>query len=160
MPDEGRSELMQLVSPFGGVIRAVKACEGNTDLCPPDMGDALILGIEIKEMYLRRKVPGDVKIAVAGCKRGCTDPVCADIGVMARGKNMYDVFIGGCGGTGEPVHGQLLAGQVCRDDVFKLLEHVLERYTLLAQPKEQLAAAVERLGFKVFLTPADLITGS
>lgn len=156
----GVSELRQSVSPYGGTIRVVKACEGSTDLCPLDMGDALVMGMEIKEVYLGRKVPGDVKIAVAGCKRGCTDPLCADIGVIAKGKNMYDVFLGGCGGGSEPVHGQLLAGQVCREDVFKLLEHVLERYTSLAQPKEQIAAAVVRLGMKAFLPPADLLIGS
>lgn len=156
----GVLELKQSVSLYGGTIRVVKACEGSTDLCPLDMGDALVMGMEIKEVYLRRKVPGDVKIAVAGCKRECTDPLCADIGVIARGKNKYDVFVGGCGGASEPVHGQLLAGQVCREDVFKLLEHVLERYTSLAQPKEQIAAAVVRLGMKAFLPPADLLMGS
>lgn len=124
------------------------------------MGDALVFGFEIKETYLGRKVPGDVKIVVAGCKRGCTDPLGADIGVMARDNNMYDVFIGGCSGAGGTVKGQLLAGRVSREDVFNVLEHVLDRYASLAQPGEQLAAAVERLGFKVFLPPADLITGS
>jgi len=158
--EKGLSELRLSVSPYGGAIRAVKACAGNAALCPRALGDALDLGIEIQEKYLGRKVPKDVKIAVAGCPRGCTDPLCADFGVIARGKNMFDVFLGGRGGTSKPLHGQLLASQVCREDVFKLLEYVLERYTSLAQPKERIAAAMVRLGLKQFLPPVDLLTGN
>lgn len=158
--EEGLSKLGLMISPYGGTIRAVKACAGNTALCPRALGDALDLGIEIQEKYLGREVSKDVKIAVAGCPRGCTDPLCADFGVVTRSTNAFDVFLGGRGGTGKPVHGQLLASRVCKEDVFKLLDHVLDRYANLAQPKERIAAAVIRLGLEPFLPPANLLTGT
>ncbi len=55
------------VSPYGNVVRAVKACAGNSALCPRPMGEALDLGMEIQEKYLGVEVPKDFKIAVAGC---------------------------------------------------------------------------------------------
>jgi dissimilatory sulfite reductase (desulfoviridin) alpha/beta subunit len=151
-------ELGLAVSPYGGAVRAVKACAGNAALCPRALGDALDLGIAIQEQYLGREVPKDVKIAVAGCPRGCTDPLCADFGIVARGAGTFDVFLGGRGGSAKPVHGQLLANRVAREDIFPLLNHVLERYTALAQPKERLSAVVARLGLDPFLPPPGLIT--
>lgn len=153
------NDLGLCVSPYGGAVRAVKACAGNAALCPRALGDALDLGIAIQEKYLGQDVPKDVKIAVAGCTRGCTDPLCADFGVVARGADAFDVFLGGRGGSSKPVHGQLLAGKVSKEEVFKLLDHVLQQYRTLGQPKERLAKTIVRLGPEPFQPPAGLLSG-
>lgn len=144
------------VSPYGGVVRAVKACAGNAALCQRALGDALDLGIALQQKYLGREMPKDVKIAVAGCSRGCTDPLCADFGVIARGKDCFDVYIGGRGSTKKPLHGQLLAEKLTGNDVSKLLDHVLTAYTKLAQSKERLTATVARAGIEGFVPPAGM----
>lgn len=141
------------VSPYGNVVRAVKACAGSSALCPRSLGEALDLGIGIQEKYLGVEVPKDFKIAVAGCIRGCTDPYCADLGVVASGRDVYDVAIGGFGGSSRPLHGQVIARRLGREDVFNLIDHVLERFRSLGEPGEKLGRAIARLGLDPFLPP-------
>ena len=147
------------VSPYGSTVRAVKSCAGNSALCPRALGDALDLGIALQDQFLGREVNKDVKIAVAGCSRGCVDPLCADFGVIARGKDSFDIFLGGRGGTRKPLHGKLLAERMAGAEVSKLLEYVLERYGALAQHKERLALTVARVGMAEFLPPEGLPAG-
>lgn len=151
---EGLAALGLRVSPYGNVVRAVKACPGNEDFCPRALGDALGLGMALQERYLGREVPKDFKIAVAGCPRGCVDPYCADFGVIAAGKDVFDVAVGGMGGSSRPRHGVVVARRIGREKVFALLEHVLARFGELAQPREKLGRAIERLGVEPFLPPA------
>ncbi|MCL6478624.1 MAG: nitrite reductase [Peptococcaceae bacterium] len=139
------------VSPYGNVVRAVKACAGNSALCPRSVGEALDLGIAIQEKYLGLEMPKDFKIAVAGCVRGCTDPYCADLGVIASGREVFDVAVGGFGGSARPLHGQIIARRIGREDVFSLIDHVLERFKSLGEPGEKLGRAISRLGLEPFL---------
>ena len=145
------------VAPYHNVVRPVMACPGSADLCPRALGDALALGQALQERYTGQEVPKDFKISVAGCPRGCTEPYCADFGVVAAGGETYNVALGGFGGSSRPRHGELIARRVPRDAVFAILDHVLERYRALAQPREKLGRAVERLGLEAFLPPAQLL---
>lgn len=151
------ADLELMVSPYGNAVRAVKACAGSEALCPRALGDALDLGIKLQEKYLGRETPKDVKIAVAGCPRGCTDPLCADIGIIARNVDSFDVYLGGRGGSAKPVHGSLIAEKVTEAGVFKLFDHTLKAYASLAQPVERISAVVARLGIDPFLPPKELI---
>ncbi len=143
-------ELGLKVSPYGNVVRAVKACAGNSALCPRSIGEALDLGIEIQERYMGLAVPKDFKIAVAGCPRGCTDPYCADLGVVASGRDVFDVAIGGYGGSSRPLHGVVIARRAAKEDVFFLIGHVLDRFKALGEPGEKLGRAIARLGLDPF----------
>lgn len=149
-----------VLSPYGDVIRAVKACAGNSALCPRSTGEALDLGIELQKKYLGRPVPKDFKIAVAGCYRGCVDPHCADFGVVAAGKDVFDVIIGGYGGSVKPLHGRLIARKVTTGALYAILDHVLDRFNALAQPGEKLGRTINRLGLEAFLPPDELVNCS
>jgi dissimilatory sulfite reductase (desulfoviridin) alpha/beta subunit len=157
---EALPDLDLVLSPYGDVVRAVKACPGNSALCPRSTGEALDLGIELQKKYLGRQVPKDFKIAVAGCYRGCVDPHCADFGVVAAGKDAFDVIIGGCGGSAKPLHGKLIARKVTTGAVYSILDHVLDRFSVLAQPGEKLGRAVARLGLEQFIPPDELVNCS
>lgn len=145
------------VSPYGNVVRAVKACAGSSALCPRSVGEALELGIEIQDKYIGMEVPKDFKIAVAGCIRGCTDPYCADMGIVATGREVFDVAVGGFGGSSKPIHGEVVARRISRDSVFLLIDHVLDRFRALGEPGEKLGRAIARLGLEPFLPPAGLV---
>lgn len=141
------------IAPFNNTIRNVKGCSGSTDLCPRALGDALGLGIEIQKQYMGKDVPHDFKIATAGCPRGCTDPLCADFGVVCHDNSTFDIYIGGKGAGKNPVHGQLLMSRANREDVFTTLDFVLESYRSLAQGKERLHKTIARIGLNHFLPP-------
>lgn len=138
---------------FNNAVRNVKACSGNDDLCPRAVGDALGLGIAIQEKYYGQQAPHDFKIAAAGCSRGCTDPLCADFGVMCKNSGSFDIYIGGKGSGRKPLHGQMLVSGVSYDQVFASLEFVLDRYRELASGKERLHHTIERVGMDKFAPP-------
>lgn len=158
----GLADLELKLAPYGNTVRAVKACAGGVGLCPRSLagvkGEALELGMEIQEKYLGQPVPKDFKIAVAGCPRGCTDPYCADFGVVSCGRDLFDIFIGGRGGSPKPLHGTPIARRVPREKVFAVLEHVLDKFRTLAQPGEKLSQCISRVGLESLLPPADLIS--
>jgi len=138
------------ISPFGNAVRAVKACSGNSELCSRAIADALNIGIEIQKKYLGQPVPKDFKIAAAGCPRGCTDPYCADFGIIGCGKGLYDIAIGGRGASGNPLHGRTIAKKCDQDTVFQVLDFVLDKYRKFAEPEERLCKTISRLGIECF----------
>lgn len=147
------SDLGLRISPFGNSIRCVKACAGNSDLCPRALTNALNLGIELQEKYIGQTVPKDFKIAVAGCPRGCTDPYCADFGLVAFGKDSYHVAIGGRGGSANPEHGAVILEKISADKIPAILDYVLAQYRELALPGEKLCKTISRAGIQRFIPP-------
>lgn len=143
-------ELGLKVGTYGGVVRNVKACCGDGDLCTWSRGDALKLGAGLQQNYWGYPAPKDFKISVAGCSRGCTDPLCADLGAIATGPDSFDVYIGGRGATLRPTHGELLVKGITASGVTALVQKILDRYTELAEPKERFVSLVQRLGTAPF----------
>jgi len=151
-------ELGLVVGKFGNVIRNVKGCAGGEGLCKRGLGDALGLGIEIQSKYFGQETPKDFKISTAGCSRACTDPQCADFGVIAQGKDSFDIVIGGRGGSPHPLRGQLIKQNVSRANVFKILDYVLERYRAEGEPHERLCRTIERVGLEKFIPGENLVS--
>lgn len=149
-------ELGMQVAPFGNKIRSVKACPGGAELCPRSLGPALELGMELQEKYLGQDVPKDFKISTAGCPRGCTEPYCSDLGLIAKGGEKFDIIIGGRGATKRPIHGIIAASNVNKDKVFAVVDFLLEKYRSQAQPHERLCMAIERLGVDLFIPPTEI----
>ncbi|MDA8441123.1 MAG: nitrite reductase [Peptococcaceae bacterium] len=147
---ENLKEIGLQVGGFGGVVRNIKGCCGSPNLCERYLSDALGVGIEIQEKFFNQTVPKDFKIATAGCVRGCTDPYCADFGVVGSGKEVFDVYIGGRGGSPKPQHGALIAKKIDRADVINLLEHVLTVYRREGQAHERLCRTIARIGLDQF----------
>ncbi|MEW6698483.1 MAG: nitrite reductase [Bacillota bacterium] len=144
------------IAPFGNKIRSVKACPGGADLCPRSLGPALELGIELQQNYLGQDVPKDFKISTAGCNRGCTEPYCADLGLVAKGGDKFDIIIGGRGATSRPIHGLVAIQGVRKEKVFAVVDYILAKYRFLAEPNERLCKTIERLGVETFTPPQEL----
>lgn len=141
------------IGAFGEQIRNVKGCCGHPNFCNRFTADALGLGIEIQEKYMGQPVPKDFKISTAGCGRGCTDPYCADFGATGAGKDSFDIYIGGRGGSPKPAHGRKIAAKVPKEKVFDVLDFVLEKYRQHGQNHERLCKTIERVGWEEFNLP-------
>lgn len=140
---------------FGNIVRNVKGCAGNDQLCQRSLSDAFGLGVTIQEHFMNQPTPKDFKISTAGCVRGCTDPYCADFGVVAVGPNAYDVYVGGRGGSKEPRNGQCVLRGISSEQVVEALQHVLDNYRQLAHPDERLCRVIDRCGIAWFIPPLE-----
>ena len=144
---------------FGNIVRNVKGCAGNDKLCQRSFGDAFGLGGKIQEQFMNQPVPKDFKISTAGCIRGCTDPCCADFGVIAVGADRFDIYIGGRGGSKVPRHGEKIIDQVSSEQVLKILDYVLEKYRELGMENERLCRVIDRCGINEFIPAAEVYDG-
>ncbi|QGP92389.1 Nitrite reductase [NAD(P)H] [Neomoorella glycerini] len=145
------------VGVFGEIVRNIKACAGNKDLCQRSLSDVFELGGVLQDRFMNRPTPCDFKIALAGCHRGCTDPQCADYGIIATGNDTYDVYLGGRGGSRKPIHATRIATGITGKGVENLLAWILERYDSLAEPRERLCNTIARVGLEPFLPPEDFL---
>lgn len=135
---------------FGNVVRSVKGCAGSDSLCQRSLGNAFDLGVALQERFMNRPTPKDFKISTAGCVRACTDPYCADFGVIAQGPDSFDIYVGGRGGSKKPLHGSLILENVTAEGVAEVLEYVLAKYCELGQSGERLCKVIERCGRDIF----------
>lgn len=145
------------VGVFGEIVRNVKACAGNKYLCQRALSDVFELGGQLQDRFMNRPTPCDFKIALAGCHRGCTDPLCADYGIIATGSDTYDIYIGGRGGSRKPVHARRIASGLNGAGVEALLTYILDHYDALAEPRERLCNTIQRVGLDAFLPPDDFL---
>lgn len=139
---------------FGNVVRSVKGCAGNDALCQRSFGDAHGLGVKLQNRFMNQPVPKDFKISTAGCVRACTDPYCADFGVIATGKDAFSIYLGGRGGSRAPVHGRLVLENVSAVGVIEVLDYVLTQYRALAMPDERFCRTISRCGMNPFVPAA------
>ncbi|WFD10589.1 nitrite reductase [Tepidibacter hydrothermalis] len=136
---------------FGTQVRNVKGCSAGEGLCKRQLDTALNLGIELENEYFGIETPHDFKIAVAGCPRGCTDPLCADFGVITKGKDKFDVYIGGRGATIKPIHATKIYNNISRENVKVALKHVLDIYIEEGNKKERIFRTINRIGIEKFV---------
>jgi len=152
--DEFRAEIEKIglqIGVFGKVVRNVKGCAGNDTLCQRALGDAYGLGVTLQKQFMNQPVPKDFKISTAGCVRACTDPYCADFGVIAKGKDTFSIYLGGRGGSSKPVHGQLILEGISSKGVGEVLDYVLTKYRETALSDERLCKTIERCGIDAFI---------
>lgn len=142
---------------FGNVVRNVKGCAGSDALCMRALGDAYGLGVEIQNKFMNQPVPKDFKISTAGCVRACTDPYCADFGVIATAKDTFSIYMGGRGGSKKPVHGKLIFEEVSSEGVIEVLDYVLKRYGELGEQGERLCKTIDRCGIDNLIPSSDRV---
>lgn len=142
---------------FGNVVRSVKGCAGSDALCVHARGDAYGLGVSLQNRFMNEPVPKDFKISTAGCVRACTDPYCADFGVIATGKDTFSIYLGGRGGSKKPAHGKLILEEISSEGVAEVLEYVLTKYREIAKPSERLCKTIERYGIDGFIPSMDTV---
>ncbi|MBB5254942.1 nitrite/sulfite reductase [Sulfurisphaera ohwakuensis] len=83
----------------GASVRNVLPCPSY--LCPYAKIDATKAALDIAIFFRHNpeyeypKLPKRIKISISACEKGCSAPVIMDVGIVARGENIFDVYIGG-----------------------------------------------------------------
>ncbi len=122
----------------GPRVRQITCCPG-ADACPNALDRTVPLARRLHEEFADVWVPAKVKIAVAGCPRGCTRPEDNDVGVLGLGNDRWRVLVGGVA----------LGDRSGEEEVVETIERVLLWYARTAPMDERLkdlaAREAERL---------------
>lgn len=130
----------------GNTVRTVAACPGDP-ICRFSLGDTQELARQIHAKYQDYQgLPTKLKIAVTGCPNSCAKPQTNDIGIMAMGKTGYKIFVGGCVGRRPRWAIPLETPAPDADAVLRCIGATLDWLVRHGEPRERLAAVLERLG--------------
>ncbi|WP_406840153.1 nitrite reductase large subunit NirB [Streptomyces sp. AHU1] len=127
---------------YGKSLRTVKSCIGSR-FCRFGQGDSVQLAIDIELRYRGLRSPHKLKGGVSGCLRECAEARGKDFGVIATA-NGWNLYVGGNGGT-RPRHAELLAADLDREALLKLIDRFLMYYVRTAERLERTSAWLERL---------------
>ncbi|MGY0196676.1 nitrite reductase large subunit NirB [Leptothrix sp. BB-4] len=114
---------------YGKALRTVKSCVGST-WCRYGVGDSVGLAVELENRYKGLRAPHKIKFGVSGCTRECAEAQGKDVGVIATEKG-WNLYVCGNGGM-KPRHAELLASDLSRDELVRLIDRFLMFYVRTA----------------------------
>lgn len=113
-----------------------KAAPKNTK----ELSDAIL------EKFASREITKPkFKIAIAGCKIGCSNPRITDIGIIGT-KDGYDLYLGGKGGP-KPVIGACVQKDLSQEELLEALATVVEYHHENTDKKARIATLMENDDF-------------
>lgn len=114
---------------YGKALRTVKSCVGST-WCRYGVGDSVGLAVELENRYKGLRAPHKIKFGVSGCTRECAEAQGKDVGIIATEKG-WNLYVCGNGGM-KPRHAELLASDLGRDELVRLIDRFLMFYVRTA----------------------------
>ena len=114
---------------YGKSLRTVKSCVGST-WCRYGVDDSVGLAVELENRYKGLRAPHKIKFGVSGCTRECAEAQGKDVGVIATDKG-WNLYVCGNGGM-KPRHAELIASDLSKADLIKLIDRFLMFYVRTA----------------------------
>ena len=114
---------------YGKSLRTVKSCVGST-WCRYGVGDSVGLAVELENRYKGLRTPHKIKFGVSGCTRECAEAQGKDVGIIATEKG-WNLYVCGNGGM-KPRHAELIAADLDKDQMIRLIDRFLMFYTRTA----------------------------
>lgn len=114
---------------YGKSLRTVKSCVGST-WCRYGVGDSVGLAVDLENRYKGLRAPHKIKFGVSGCTRECAEAQGKDVGVIATDKG-WNLYVCGNGGM-KPRHAELLAADLSREQLVRLIDRFLMFYVRTA----------------------------
>ena len=114
---------------YGKSLRTVKSCVGST-WCRYGVDDSVGLAVALENRYKGLRAPHKIKFGVSGCTRECAEAQGKDVGIIATDKG-WNLYVCGNGGM-KPRHAELLASDLDRDTLIRLIDRFLMFYVRTA----------------------------
>ena len=127
---------------YAKALRMVKTCVGST-WCRFGVQDSVGLGVELEHRYKGIRSPHKLKFGVSGCTRECAEAQGKDVGVIATDKG-WNLYVGGNGGM-KPRHGDLLAADLDKDSLIRLMDRFMMFYVRTADKLQRTASWLDNL---------------
>ena len=128
-------------------LHYVQACPG-TAVCSFGIQDSLGLGMEIEKLFAEKALPAKLKVGVSGCPFCCGESFVRDIGLIGKKKGWTLIFGGNSGK--KPRIGDVIAENLSKDDVIRLVESSLAYYLENAKKRERTSRFMDRVGVEAF----------
>ncbi|MGG7201463.1 NAD(P)/FAD-dependent oxidoreductase [Clostridium butyricum] len=144
---------MSLGAAIGLCVRSIKVCPGTT-FCKRGLQDSVAVGSKLDSLYHGKNLPNKLKIGVSGCPHSCADSAFKDIGLIGSGKG-WMVYVGGKGGM-KPRIADRIALCIPEENLFNLVEKIIEVYDNNATGKERIGDYIDRIGIETFKNQIDI----
>lgn len=138
---------------IGLCVRSIKVCPGTT-FCKRGLQDSVTVGSKLDSLYHGKNLPNKLKIGVSGCPHSCADSAFKDIGLIGSGKG-WMVYVGGKGGM-KPQIADRIALCIPEENLFNLVEKIIEVYDNNATGKERIGDYIDRIGIETFKNQIDI----
>lgn len=138
---------------IGLCVRSIKVCPGTT-FCKRGLQDSVAVGSKLDSLYHGKNLPNKLKIGVSGCPHSCADSAFKDIGLIGSGKG-WIVYVGGKGGM-KPRIADRIALCIPEENLFNLVEKIIEVYDNNATGKERIGDYIDRIGIETFKNQIDI----
>lgn len=138
---------------IGLCVRSIKVCPGTT-FCKRGLQDSVAVGSKLDSLYHGKNLPNKLKIGVSGCPHSCSDSAFKDIGLIGSGKG-WMVYVGGKGGM-KPRIADRIALCIPEENLFNLVEKIIEVYDNNATGKERIGDYIDRIGIETFKNQIDI----
>ena len=129
---------------MGRCVRGITACPGS--YCQHGLIDSQELAVKLHAHVGGRKgLPHKFKIAVAGCRNGCTKPQENDLGIMGGGKG-FALFVGGKMGK-RPRWADPLPLEIAGEEqLLRIVGSVIDWFAAVGTAGERFGATIDRVG--------------
>jgi precorrin-3B C17-methyltransferase len=129
--------------PVGNFVKSLRTC----NFCKGEEEEGMPVAIELNKRIAGKSVPFTLRPAYTGCPVGCGEPLVNDIGVM-KVKNGYDLYIGGKAKGQDAQIGILLEEQLTPEQLYKVVEKVIDIYAEQGKKREPFFKFINRFGLE------------
>ncbi|MFJ7935664.1 nitrite reductase [Sporosarcina sp. NPDC096371] len=127
--------------PVGNFVKSLRTC----NFCKGEEQEGMPVAKELNKRIAGQPVPFTLRPAYTGCPVGCGEPLVNDIGVM-KGRNGYDLYVGGKAKGLDATAGTLLLAQLQPDQLYDAVDKIISLYTEQGKRREPFFKFVNRFG--------------
>jgi len=129
--------------PVGNFVKSLRTC----NFCKGEEQEGMPVAKELNKRIAGQPVPFTLRPAYTGCPIGCGEPLVNDIGVM-KGRNGYDLYVGGKAKGIDAATGTLLLAQLQPDQLYEAVDKIIALYAEQGKRREPFFKFVNRFGIE------------
>lgn len=129
--------------PVGKFVKNLRTC----NFCKGEIEEGMPVAKELNKRIAGQEVPFTLRPAYTGCPIGCGEPLMNDIGVM-KDHDEYELYIGGHPKGREARAGQLVRKNLNPEELYQLVDQILDIYRENGKKREKFYRFVDRFGFE------------
>ncbi|MEN2768906.1 nitrite reductase [Ornithinibacillus xuwenensis] len=150
VPEDELDEVVQKLEevglhtyPVGKFVKNLRTC----NFCKGELEEGMPVAKELNRRIAGQEVPFTLRPAYTGCPIGCGEPLMNDIGVM-KDQETFELYIGGYPKGRDARPGRLLRKNLSPEELFNLVDQIIEIYREHGKKREKFNRFVDRFGYK------------